>query len=186
MEDRFSITQYDYKNGHIRQKEIAYIVGEKKEIKAASIEEMGENKEDVKEEKIKTIEEEDTVYSVDTECIEKHKDNIYKKFCKSIVRMAGESRELVKITPLDFAQLPNKCWKLARNKFVLYGYCNYGHLGYMRSNDKYMICVPGKLDENVSAFAKRFGFNQYIPLEKDGEKEEETPGYWIMMIDNSK
>lgn len=56
----------------------------------------------------------------------------------------------------------------------------------MRSNDKYMICVPGKLDENVSVFAKRFGFNQYIPLEKDGEKEEEIPGYWIMMIDNSK
>ena len=117
--------------------------------------------------KIEQVELEDTVYNVDTECV-KNSEN-------------DNKRNVKKLSILEVTSLPRECWKIARNKFVLCGCNRYGHLTYIEENDRKIIGVPGKMDDNIAICAKRYGFTSYVKadiLEEDTDVE----GYWVMNV----
>ncbi len=113
--------------------------------------------------RIEQVELEDTVYNVDKECVEKKK------------------KEFVKISFNEITTLPRECWKIMKNRFVICGCNRYGHLAYIKEQDKYTICVPGMMNDKNAMCARRFGFKTYFPIE-ESELEQAYNGYWMMNV----
>lgn len=145
----------------------------------------------------KQVELEDTVYNIDMECIEekrcKEKDkhieekvmeekrNAKKSGIK--VKVAGGEKELIKLGLDELVDLPREYWHFAKNKFIICGYNRYGHLAYMKQGEKYIICVPGVLNDKISGCARRFGFKSFFYLDREKEEDDEEKniaGYWMM------
>lgn len=153
--------------------------------------------------RVQQIELEDTVYNVDMECIKEKMDmkeekqieenTIAKKkrLQKSGIKVevAGIERELIKFRLDELVDLPREYWHLVKNKFVICGCNRYGHLAYMKQGEKYIICVPGVLNDKISGCARRFGFKSFFRVDDevkgDNEVEENVMGYW-MMSDRNK
>lgn len=121
-------------------------------------------------EKIKQVELEDTVYNVDMECAKKKE-----------ITTASVDEGLVKIAMAELSELPREYWHLMKNKFVNCCYGRYGYIGYLKHNDKYIICVPGDVCENECGCARKYGFNTYIEAE-----DEKNKGYWLWGGNSSK
>lgn len=88
-----------------------------------------------------------------------------------------------KIRPEDITCISRRNCALRQNRFVLYGYYNFGHLLLCRRADgKYMFGVPGGYDQQERFMANMFGFpyfkkSRYINLPND------KGGYWYRLID---
>jgi len=121
-------------------------------------------------EKIKQVELEDTVYNVDMECVKEKK-----------ITTASVDEGPMKISIAGLAELPREYWHLMKNKFVNCCYGRYGYIGYLKRDDKYIICIPGDMCENECGCARKYGFNTYIEAEDESNK-----GYWLWGGNGSK
>ncbi len=87
--------------------------------------------------------------------------------------------EFVKFKLEDITMLPRGYWHFAKNRFLLCGYKKYGYLAYTKKKDRYIICVPGVMNEGISGCARKHGFKSFVPfLRQDNESSEN--GYWMM------
>ncbi len=148
--------------------------------------------------RIKQVELEDTVYNIDMECL---KENQYKEQERQIeeksekknvkksgvkVKVAGIERELNRLELDELVNLPREYWHLAKNKFIICGCNRYGHLAYIKQGEKYIICVPGVLNDKISGCARKFGFKSFFYVDGeekgDNEAEKNVMGYWMMGI----
>lgn len=91
--------------------------------------------------------------------------------------------DCVKITPADFRYLGRRDRGLMNNRFVRYGFSQYGHLIVGRREDgRYILGVPGVYERQESVMAGMFGF----PYFKDSGKQQRGGkrfGYWYRLID---
>ena len=94
----------------------------------------------------------------------------------------GEIASAWKIQPRDFLYFPAQSNALRNNRFLQYGFYNFGHLLLgLRSNGQYIIGVPGGYNQQERFMANMFGFpyfkeSTYIQL--PGIRG----GYWYRLI----
>ena len=88
-----------------------------------------------------------------------------------------------KITPQDLIHFPRRQCALRNNRFLQYGYYNFGHLLLCRrQNGQYILGVPGCYDQQEQFMAGMFGFacfkeSNLIKIKKG------RGGYWYRTID---
>ena len=88
-----------------------------------------------------------------------------------------------KITPQDLIHFPRRQCALRNNRFLQYGYYNFGHLLLCRrQNGQYILGVPGCYDQQEQFMAGMFGFacfkeSNLIKIKKG------RGGYWYRAID---
>lgn len=90
------------------------------------------------------------------------------------------------IHPQDLVHFPRKQCGLRNNRFLQYGYYNFGHLLLCRRpNGTYILGVPGSYDQQEQFMAGMFGFPSFkessiikVPKGKGG--------YWYRAIDPPK
>lgn len=94
----------------------------------------------------------------------------------------GEIVRCWKIQPQDFVHFHKRDWILRNNRFLLYGYYNFGHILLCRKADGgYLLGVPGGYDQQERFMAGMFGFpcfkeSRSIKLKKG------RGGYWYRSI----
>ena len=94
----------------------------------------------------------------------------------------GEIVRCWKIQPQDFVHLHKRDRVLRNNRFLLYGYYNFGHILLCRKADGgYVLGVPGGYDQQERFMAGMFGFpcfkeSRAIKLKKG------KGGYWYRSI----
>lgn len=94
----------------------------------------------------------------------------------------GEMTECWKIQPRDFMYFPRREASLRNNRFLLYGYYNFGHLLLCRkTNGQYIIGVPGGYDQQERFMANMFGF-PYFKESRQLELPKGRGGYWYRLI----
>lgn len=128
---------------------------------------------------IEQVELDDTVYNVDTECLKEKRINP-----EANCEKEENKREIIKIRYNEITTLPREYWRVMKNKFVICGCNRYGHLAYIKEQDRYIICVPGVMNDKNAMCAKRYGFKTYFPNEDSGE-DEVYNGYWVMNVTNN-
>lgn len=95
----------------------------------------------------------------------------------------GDLNHCWKITPQDLVHFPRRQCALRNNRFLQFGYYNFGHLLLCRrSNGRYILGVPGSYDQQEQFMAGMFGFScfkesSYIKVKKG------RGGYWYRAID---
>ena len=95
----------------------------------------------------------------------------------------GDLNQCWKITPQDLVHFPRRQCALRNNRFLQFGYYNFGHLLLCRrSNGRYILGVPGSYDQQEQFMAGMFGFScfkesSYIKVKKG------RGGYWYRAID---
>ena len=88
-----------------------------------------------------------------------------------------------KIVPQDLVHFPRRQCSLRNNRFLQYGYYNFGHLLLCRrENGGYILGVPGCYDQQEQFMAGMFGFSCFkesscIDVRKG------RGGYWYRAID---
>lgn len=84
----------------------------------------------------------------------------------------------------DIKLLPRDYWKLANNSFVLRGYFNYGSIliGYMESEKRFFIGIPGIFQKQERVIAGLFGFNRFRG-QRSAEGKPGDFGYWYQLLD---
>ena len=88
-----------------------------------------------------------------------------------------------KITPQDLAYFPRRQCALRNNRFLQYGYYNFGHLLLChRSNGRYILGVPGSYDQQEQFMAGMFGFSCFKESNCIKAKKGRG-GYWYRAID---
>ena len=88
-----------------------------------------------------------------------------------------------RIRPEDITCISGKNCALRQNRFVLYGYYNYGHLLLCkRADGKYLFGVPGGYDQQERFMANMFGF-PYFKKSSAVRLPKEKGGYWYRLID---
>ena len=88
-----------------------------------------------------------------------------------------------KIHPQDFRCLPQRQCALRNNRFLQYGYYNFGHiLLCRRANGQYILGVPGAYDQQERFMANMFGF-PYFKESRMIEVPKGRGGYWYRLID---
>lgn len=94
----------------------------------------------------------------------------------------GEILTCWKIQLQDFKHFHKRDWVLRNNRFLLYGYYNFGHILLCRKADgSYLLGVPGGYDQQERFMAGMFGFpcfkeSRTIRLKKG------KGGYWYRSI----
>lgn len=94
----------------------------------------------------------------------------------------GEIIECRKIAPRDFAAFQKRDWGLHNNRFLLFGYQQFGYLllGRLR-NGQYILGVPGFYDQQERFMAGMFGF-PYFKTSRLPEFEGRHGGFWYRLI----
>lgn len=88
-----------------------------------------------------------------------------------------------KIHPQDFRCLSQRQCALRNNRFLQYGYYNFGHvLLCRRANGQYILGVPGAYDQQERFMANMFGF-PYFKESRMIEAPRGRGGYWYRLID---
>ena len=88
-----------------------------------------------------------------------------------------------KITPQDLVHFPRRQCALRNNRFLQYGYYNFGHLLLChRSNGRYILGVPGSYDQQEQFMAGMFGFSCFKESNCIKVKKGRG-GYWYRAID---
>lgn len=88
-----------------------------------------------------------------------------------------------KIHPQDFRCLSQRQCALRNNRFLQYGYYNFGHvLLCRRANGQYILGVPGAYDQQERFMANMFGF-PYFKESRMIEVPKGRGGYWYRLID---
>ena len=95
----------------------------------------------------------------------------------------GELTDCRKITPEELCFLGRRACMLRNNRFLQYGYYNFGHLLLCRNTcGQWILGVPGGYDQQERFMANMFGFSYFkespnicIPKGKGG--------YWYRLID---
>ena len=88
-----------------------------------------------------------------------------------------------KIRPEDIPCISGKNCAFRQNRFLLYGYYNFGHLLLCkRADGKYLFGVPGGYDQQERFMANMFGF-PYFKKSSFVQLPREKGGYWYRLID---
>lgn len=94
----------------------------------------------------------------------------------------GEIVRCWKIQLQDFVHFHKRDWVLRNNRFLLYGYYNFGHVLLCRKADGgYLLGVPGGYDQQERFMAGMFGF----PCFKESRSirlKKGKGGYWYRSI----
>ncbi|MGO4947969.1 DUF6128 domain-containing protein [Blautia sp. Sow4_E7] len=95
----------------------------------------------------------------------------------------GDLNQCWKITPQDLVHFPRRQCALRNNRFLQYGYYNFGHLLLCRrSNGRYILGVPGSYDQQEQFMAGMFGFSCFKESSQIKVKKGRG-GYWYRAID---
>lgn len=96
----------------------------------------------------------------------------------------SDVRQCWKIHPQDLVHFPRRQCALRNNRFLQYGYYNFGHLLLCRrQNGRYIIGVPGCYDQQEQFMAGMFGFSCFKPS-KQIKVPKGKGGYWYRAIDS--
>lgn len=91
----------------------------------------------------------------------------------------------LKIKPGDIGRLPKENWILGNNSFLLHGYFQYRYLILVRQKQddqiRYILGVPGALNNNDKFMANMFGFNDFMPAQRN-DPSPGSFGYWCMNV----
>lgn len=94
----------------------------------------------------------------------------------------GEFITSWKIHPRDLMYFPKQCNFLQNNRFLQYGYYNFGHLFLgLRNNEKYFLGIPGGYNQQERFMANMFGF-PYFKESTSIELPRMRGGYWYRPI----
>ena len=94
----------------------------------------------------------------------------------------GEIIQCRKIHPRDLVHFPRCDCALRGNRFLMYGYYNFGHLLLGRKKSgHYILGVPGGYDQQERFMASMFGF-PYFKESKEIELPRVKGGYWFRLI----
>lgn len=95
----------------------------------------------------------------------------------------GDMDQCWKITPQDLVHFPRRQCSLRNNRFLQYGYYNFGHLLLCRRpNGGYILGVPGCYDQQEQFMAGMFGFSCFKESSHI-EVKKGRGGYWYRAID---
>ena len=96
-----------------------------------------------------------------------------------------DEREYLKVDLKDMIILPNMCYRVIENSFLLHGYYNYKHLIltkiYKKGRERCYIGVPGNYYEREAQVAVMFGFESFEP--KQEPAEEGDFGYYLIGVE---
>lgn len=94
----------------------------------------------------------------------------------------GELVQGIQIQIRDFNRLNRKDWGLRNNRFLLYGFYNFGHLLLGKKSDGSCILgVPGVYDQQEQFMANMFGF-PYFKESRNIQTGRGKGGYWYRLI----
>ena len=96
-----------------------------------------------------------------------------------------EFTECRKVHPKDFFKnCPSGC-TMRNNRFLEHGYYNFGHLIVgKRTDDQWILGVPGGYDQNERFMANMFGF-PYFKESREIQLPRGRGGYWYRLINPS-
>ena len=95
----------------------------------------------------------------------------------------GDLCQCWKIAPQDLVHFPRRQCSLRNNRFLQYGYYNFGHLLLChRENGGYILGVPGCYDQQEQFMAGMFGFSCFKESSCIDVKKGRG-GYWYRAID---
>ena len=96
----------------------------------------------------------------------------------------GELTDCRKITPDELYCLGRRFCMLKNNRFLQYGYYNFGHLLLCRnSRGQYILGVPGGYDQQERFMAGMFGF-PYFKESSQISLPGRKGGYWYRSVDS--
>lgn len=95
----------------------------------------------------------------------------------------GDIIDCIKITPKDISRLSREDWHLSNNRFVSYGYQNFGHLiiGQLAATGQTILGVPGTYHQQECFMANMFGFPNFKRCRKTPSRPH-CFGYWYRSI----
>ena len=94
----------------------------------------------------------------------------------------GEITQCRKIQIKDMTNFNRRDWALRNNRFLLYGYYQFGHLLLGRLRDgQYILGVPGMYDQQERFMANMFGF-PHFKHSPQVEILQGKGGYWYRLI----
>lgn len=97
----------------------------------------------------------------------------------------GELTDCRKITPEELCFLGRRACMLRNNRFLQYGYYNFGHLLLCRNTcGQWILGVPGGYDQQERFMANMFGFS-YFKESPNIRIPKGKGGYWYRLIDAS-
>lgn len=95
----------------------------------------------------------------------------------------GEMTECRRITIDELCRLGRRVCMLRNNRFLQYGYHNFGHLLLCCTRDgQWMLGVPGAYDQQEGFMANMFGFS-YFKESRDIQVPKGKGGYWYRSVD---
>lgn len=95
-----------------------------------------------------------------------------------------EFTECRKIKPGDLSCFSRKNCPLRQNRFLLYGYYNFGHLLLCtKENGQQILGVPGVYDQQERFMANMFGF-PFFRKSREIQAPEGRGGYWYRLINS--
>ena len=95
----------------------------------------------------------------------------------------GELTDCRKITPEELCFLGRRACMLRTNRFLQYGYYNFGHLLLCRNTcGQWILGVPGGYDQQERFMANMFGFS-YFKESPNIRIPKGKGGYWYRLID---
>ena len=95
----------------------------------------------------------------------------------------GELTDCRKITPEELCFLGRRACMLRNNRFLQYGYYNFGHLLLCRNTcGQWILGVPGGYDQQERFMANMFGFS-YFKESPNIRIPKGIGGYWYRLID---
>ncbi|MCU6763754.1 Uncharacterised protein [uncultured Roseburia sp.] len=110
--------------------------------------------------------------------------NALKKTHREIYPFSGDTDvRAIRFDIKDFKQLPKQYWFMRNNSFLLHGYFNYGALllGYIQSENRWFLGVPGVFQNQERVMASIFSFTEFRTQEQCIQKTGEF-GYWYRYL----
>lgn len=96
----------------------------------------------------------------------------------------GEFLSCRKIRPGDISCFSGKNCPLRQNRFLLYGYYNFGHLLICtKENGEQILGVPGVYDQQERFMANMFGF-PFFKKSREIQISDRQGGYWYRSINS--
>lgn len=175
--------EHDVENLFIENSEV-----ESSDIKSFDIENFNvENSRDMAQESQREIQIEETTLPEDAKLCQQEIAELFfqEQKEKKQEMQFFEDGEIVayrKITPKDFRFLHPRDAALRNNRFLAYGYENFGHLLLGRKeNGQYILGVPGGYDQQERFLAGMFGF-PYFKESQRIQLPKNRGGYWYRLI----
>lgn len=98
----------------------------------------------------------------------------------------GEICHCRKIQPADLCHFHPRDCALRNNRFLQYGFYNFGHLLIGKnSSGHYILGVPGGYDQQERFMANMFGF-PYFKESRQIQLPKSRGGYWYRLINPPK